>query len=697
MSASHDSHPRVLDPARLSWAGGVPRSVDYGDIYFSTRNGVEESQAIFLAGNHLPERWRAETAPDDNDFRIVELGFGTGLNFLIARAAFLATAPIDRCLDYASFEAHPLAADDRAHLAATFMGTHPELARGLVQLNMIDPPRLRGWHRRCLDHGRVRLSLYYGNADEGLADWQASSGIPAQGGGADAWFLDGFAPHCNPELWTPSLCARLHALSRPGATLATFSVAGSVRAALTAAGFEVEQVPGPAGKRLVLEGHLRADGAARLSSRLSGLSDRSEPSGKTRTDSNEFEAHSAAVQRKNRANMDRFPAGAVDRSQVRQAARQRHRARPRTAHVIGAGLAGATCAAALRARGLDVCLHDPSGVAAGASANPWAVLHPRLPLDDGPRGPFFALAYGFALHWIDGLGEASGWQPRRVLQLPEIRRPDRLLRVLARYEACGRWLQAEELGGLTGIAFPDGGHANLPQLIQRVLSNAGIDVVRDIHTQAILALRHGPDGWRLQHATGQSAAADVVVVAAGADSARLLPGAPPLGRMRGQIDRTRGHLSAEVVGLPIVTGRGHALALADGWVCGASYQRDGDAGDPSREEREANLERLAHLQELLQIETGAAEPTRPTEEARETFVGVRCTVPDRAPLIGAAPGPPGLWVSTGHASAGLLTCPLGAEAIAAAICREPPVLDREMWRMLDPGRFRALSPRSCGR
>ncbi|TVS17196.1 MAG: FAD-dependent oxidoreductase [Gammaproteobacteria bacterium] len=588
------AHPRVLSPARVAWEDGVPVAPDYGDIYFSRSDGVAESTAVFLDGNDLPQRWQ-QTA---GDFCIGELGFGTGLSFLLARASFLSAAPASARLHFVSFERHPLASGDRLRLATQLAPGHPQLAAALQDFDAQAPPWLQGWHRLTLDGGRVRLALYYGNAVCGLEDWASGGNSSA----ADAWFLDGFAPARNPELWTSDLFAHLPTLSRPGATLGTFSVAAAVRGALDASGFEVERVSGPAGKRQVLRGRLRP-----------GLGRPAPP-------------------------------------------------RPQQVRILGAGLAGACCAAAFAARGVSVVVADPEPPATGASGNPWAVMHPRLPLDDGPRGPLQAAADGGSRSWLTA--HAPGvWQPRPVIQLPELRRPDRLRRVLERYQDSGAWLAAAAIGDGTAIRFPRAGWADLGRLVATLLANDHI-TLHEHRSQAPL----------------QPGAGEIIIVAAGAESAGLLPVPAPLGRMRGQLTRTRRPMPADAATLPIVTGRGHALALADGWVCGASYIRDGAADGPSVQESEDNLARLAHIQALLGIGDGGSEVCA-------EFVGIRCTVPDRSPLIGPVAAVPGLWVSTGHASAGLLTCPLAAELIAAAACGEPPVVDAELRALLAPDRF----------
>lgn len=208
--------------AELEWReGAVPVSTRFDDPYFSLENGLAETRHVFLAGNDLPARFR-------DGFHIAELGFGTGLNFLTTWAAWRA-AGVGGRLHFTSFEAFPMAPEDMATALAAFPSLG-DLAGQLV---------------RAMEAGRfafedVSLSIIEGDARETLPDWD---------GAADAWFLDGFSPAKNPELWGPDLMAAVAAHTRSGGTAATYTAAGFVRRGLEAAGFAVERVPGFGRKR----------------------------------------------------------------------------------------------------------------------------------------------------------------------------------------------------------------------------------------------------------------------------------------------------------------------------------------------------------------------------------------------------------------------------------------------------------------
>ncbi|WP_375689102.1 tRNA (5-methylaminomethyl-2-thiouridine)(34)-methyltransferase MnmD [Pseudooceanicola sp. LIPI14-2-Ac024] len=212
--------------AHLSWRDGdVPVSDRFDDPYFSLENGLAETRHVFLTGNGLPDRFR-------NGFHVAELGFGTGLNFLATLRAWReAGAP--GAMTFTSFEAFPMAAPDMARALAAF----PELGDEAAAL-------LAAWNGTAAGPvtvaDGVTLALVRGDARDTLPVWE---------GQADAWFLDGFSPAKNPELWGEALMAQVFALTAPGGTAATYTAAGFVRRGLASAGFAVTRVPGYGRKR----------------------------------------------------------------------------------------------------------------------------------------------------------------------------------------------------------------------------------------------------------------------------------------------------------------------------------------------------------------------------------------------------------------------------------------------------------------
>lgn len=217
--------------AQIDWRdGGIPVSARFDDPYYSLQNGLEETRHVFLAGNGLPARFR-------DGFTIAELGFGTGLNLLAAWEAWEVSG-IKGTLNFTSFEAFPITAPDMAQALTGF----PELANKAQAL-------AQAWDTgaRRFTLGPVGVEVIVGDARQTLPTWT---------GRADAWFLDGFSPAKNPELWNPALMTEVGQHSAPGGSFATYTAAGHVRRALEDAGFQVERRAGFGRKRHMTTGQM---------------------------------------------------------------------------------------------------------------------------------------------------------------------------------------------------------------------------------------------------------------------------------------------------------------------------------------------------------------------------------------------------------------------------------------------------------
>jgi len=231
----------MTEPASLDWQDGQPLSRRFGDVYFSRASGLDEARHVFLEQNDLPARFTALAGLDS--FVVGETGFGTGLNFLAAWQCFCQNAPTCGQLHFLSVEKYPLTPGDLVKALALW----PELTRYSQALLQQYGHLTAGAHRFVFDAGRVTLTLLVGDVLDCFPQWEAQ---------VDAWFLDGFAPSKNPEMWQPELFRQMARLSAPNATFATFTSAGAVRRGLTDAGFHVEKVPGHGHKREMSCGHL---------------------------------------------------------------------------------------------------------------------------------------------------------------------------------------------------------------------------------------------------------------------------------------------------------------------------------------------------------------------------------------------------------------------------------------------------------
>ncbi|MEM8774183.1 MAG: tRNA (5-methylaminomethyl-2-thiouridine)(34)-methyltransferase MnmD [Pseudomonadota bacterium] len=199
----------------------VPVSNRFDDPYFSLDNGLEETRHVFLAGNNLPDRFQS-------GFHIAELGFGTGLNLLVALQCWRQSDQTGQ-LRFTSFEAFPLSPEDMLRAQMGFPALS-ELSSELAPF----------WGENSFETEDLRFTMIYGDARETLPIWS---------GMADAWFLDGFSPAKNPELWQADLLQKVSDHTKPNGTAATYTAAGIVRRDLQSAGFDVERVPGFGRKR----------------------------------------------------------------------------------------------------------------------------------------------------------------------------------------------------------------------------------------------------------------------------------------------------------------------------------------------------------------------------------------------------------------------------------------------------------------
>jgi len=210
----------------LEWRDGAPVSVRFDDPYFSVNNGLDEARHVFLGGNGLPERFC-------DGFHIAELGFGSGLNLLAAWKAW-EDAGMTTPLLFTSFEAYPMDMDEMAKALAVW----PEVAEYAQRL-------LAGGMQMRSD--TLELNVIIGDARAALPAWE---------GKADAWFLDGFSPAKNPELWSPEIMQAVGAHTALNGTFATYTAAGHVRRALIEAGFNVTRPAGHGNKRHMSAGVL---------------------------------------------------------------------------------------------------------------------------------------------------------------------------------------------------------------------------------------------------------------------------------------------------------------------------------------------------------------------------------------------------------------------------------------------------------
>jgi tRNA 5-methylaminomethyl-2-thiouridine biosynthesis bifunctional protein len=628
---------------------GTPHNARFNDRYRSDGDdglcGIAQARHVFLGGCGLPESWRGAA-----DWTVLETGFGLGLNFLATWQAWRADPQAPTCLHYVAIEAWPPNAADLLRSAAVDPGLAPFAQALAARWDGLLP----GFHRLAFDEGRLQLTLCIGDIHAMLRELRFE---------ADSIFLDGFTPALNPDMWDVYTLKAVSHLCRRGTRTATWTIARSVRDALAQNGFIVEKAPGLPPKRDCLRG-------------------RWDPAWNPRR------PEAAPVP----------PWSSHERQAI----------------VIGAGLAGASAAYSLAQRGWQVTVLDRAATpAAGASGLPAGVVAPHVSSDDrllsqlSRSGVRATLARAASL-LPDGLAwAASGVLERRLKDSREL--PAAWLEPDSPGHA---WSRPANAAQRSAAALPDdspahwhacGGWVRAPALVAAMLAAPGITWRGNA---AVAALRHEPhdpaedrpagsEGWTALAADGNALAqASVVVVAAGFDSLDLLAstGAPalPLNPLRGQL--LFGPMPEAPHPLPPfpVNGLGNFITgvLVDGtpsWVLGSSFER----GCREPVLRDADTQEVAaKLAVLLPASATALAPQIASGTAR-AWAAVRCTVPDRLPVVGApdATALPGLFVSTGMGARGMTLAVLCGELLAAQLAGEPLPVPLRHARALAPQRL----------
>jgi tRNA 5-methylaminomethyl-2-thiouridine biosynthesis bifunctional protein len=644
--------PIVIHPATLAFdASGTPFSQKFGDVYHSAESGPDQARHVFLQGNDLPHRWAGTRI-----FTIVETGFGLGLNFMATCAAWQSDPARSERLHFVSVERHPFVREDLAALHARY----PEFNHQSAEICAAWPPAIAGAHRLHLDDGRIALTLVFADVIDALRDLRL---------GADAFYLDGFAPDRNPEMWSPAVMKALARLARPGATLATYTTARVVRDALAAAGFAVEKKIGYGRKREMLTGRFAP----------------------------------------------RWP--------IRHLPPARVEWPERSALIVGAGLAGAAIAERLASRGWRLEILDRNGAAAGgASGMSAGVIQPHLSRDDCILSRFTRAGFLYAharRRPIDVDEPDSTRPPCGVLQIADDARhearmadalaalayPAEYAQLLSRDAASSRAGRPVRAGGWW---IPMGDWARPAAVVRAQFAAATCaqtPVPRTRFDREVAALRRLGERWHAIDASGaEIASAPVVVLANACDAARLVDLAPaPLQRVAGQLTLFPASLAAPRT---VVCGRGYVLPERDGEVVtGASYDLADDAiaddaMEPDDARHAANLHRA---ERLLPGITANVDMMSLRGE-----VGMRCVARDRLPMVGPMvdidraraiadtlsgahasdlPRLPGLFCAIAFASRGLAWTALAAECVASQLEGEPLPLEATLVDAIDPGRF----------
>ena len=600
----------------------------FGDLYFAAQDGLAETELVFLSGNDLPQRMR-----DKTHFTIAETGFGTGLNFLALLKHWQEIennpdqfAPV---LHYITTEIAPL----DANVIKEVLSPYQDLAELIEAMVAIMPPRWPGRHRRHLFGGRVVIDFIYGDSLAMINDAVFK---------ADAWFLDGFAPSQNPDMWQDPLFEAIASHSAPNATLASFTAAGHVRRGLEAAGFEVERHQGFGHKRHRITGRIKGQIKATTEEQVNPIS--------------------------------------PDRQKV---------------VIIGAGIAGASVAAALKPAGYDILvLGQGDGPGDGASGNIAAVQSPRLTAAESFSERLSLTGYSYA-RWLARLYGADladqaisyAWNDREVTRQQKIKTrgwPETIF-------AAPDQTALKDKTGLDithpALLFPEGGAVDPKTLTQALVA----DVATQFGT-TVTGFEQSPNGeatggggrlWQIKTNEGVIDA-DIIVLAAGSGLAALtqdwMDPTLPLQVTAGRVS----HLPATA--FPdldhAISFGGYMAKAKDGRIAlGASFDRHIDLNNPPPIDDDLHHANIKTLPEAV-----AARIDRDFSNwsGRTSF---RLASKDRTPIAGQVGK--GLYMIAALGARGMVTGPILGQYIASLMMNTPSPLDRGAASMVDPYRFSA--------
>jgi len=627
-----------LTPTQLKWPNHKsPVNSEFDDIYFDIENGLAESNYVFLDGNCLAQRF----SDCCSRFTIAETGFGTGLNFLLSCQLWQEKAPDQAELWYFSFERFPISGEDlcRAH-------RHwPELEPLSNQLLDRYPPLIKGWHILQFHGLNVNLVLI-------LDDISELSQLSIR---VDAWFLDGFDPKKNPEMWSDQVFSNMARLSSEGASYSTFTVAGAVKRGLQKNGFSIEKRKGFGRKREMLTG--------RLLELKSGFQSKTPWY---------YRSHSKPTSKKE-------------------------------VSIVGAGIAGLSCAVRFASAGWAVTLYDSREMAmTAASGNLSAVLMPKLPTDLAIEGQFYQYAFLYAVSYLDHLQARFpelAWNKSGVLQrltqeqyiaISDLRMPEDYARLVhTRSSADDFHVEFSRAGWLE------------PHSLRGVLSQLGIRFVGSCHIEKVVSVE-GSHGLYDGSGNLVNEVETLILANAMAITKDERFGDLELHAVRGQVTHLEGGDLSSQVRQAVFEDKYIVPTRNGGAVIGATFDWKNIDEQLRSEDHKKNL--LGLSGEFIRADIDM--------ESLQGKAGIRAMTRDHLPVVGLAYDAPfyktryadiaygkrpreyplaksldGLYLSVGHGARGFTSAFLAAEFLFNEIAHGQSILPERLRTAIHPARF----------
>jgi len=663
----------------LIWRDGQPYSELFDDIYFSSgmahkpavndpegKNeseevaGEGEFQHVFFKHNGLPGRWQGR-----NDFVIAELGFGSGLNCILTIREWLkhcSQCNEEKTLHYIAIEKYPLSAAAVVELISRY----PELKSFCDELLENYPPAIETTHSRRLFDNRVHIHFKFMDVCDALENHRLN---------VDAWFLDGFSPAKNPDMWSQKLFSLIAQNSRDGTTCSTYTCAGLVKRNLQKAGFVVNKVTGFGKKREMLVAELSV-------------------SEKSVVQSNNITTPSLKYKDKPWFEPP-MPKPVVIKN----------------ATIIGAGIAGLSLAYALVQRGWAVTVVDKhSDTIKEASSNPAPIVYPRLSINNDIDTEFFIAAYCYALYSFKLLQKKSQrqfWFDDGLLQLMDEKR---ISQIIKKFQFNSDFISiVEELIKTTPAGKKDQVTVNyasagvvLPAILCDILKSECGNKLNIIDTK-VTNINFDGNKWQCLHASQLIKEAEILIIANGTGINDLgLSLKFPVEAIRGQVIELNENRKSQKIKKTRNADVHITSAINTKHYLGATYARNCEMLEVCQTDNKKLLDLLNKNHPGIFKE----------DDVCKTWVGFRTMSKDRVPIVGAVPDASyfnkeyadirhgntiksykpahylnGLYISAAHGSRGFTSSFISAEIIASQIAGEPSPVSNKILDYLTPSRF----------
>ena len=580
----------------------------FDDIYFSKEDGLAETQHVFLDSNNLPDAWTGQ-----DSFTIFETGFGTGLNFFSAWKLFEENSDTSQRLDFISVEKYPVKPDDILKALEQWLPFFKGRVENFIKLY---PIRIAGFHRIQVTN-QITLTLIFDDINEALPRINAS---------VDCWFLDGFTPAKNPEMWTDILYKNMARLSVENASYATFTAAGNVRHGLEDVGFSVEKKKGFSHKREMIVGRFNMPSSRRRTG-----------SGKAGKDSD----------------LRRNDTG-------------------KKIAIIGGGLAGTSCAYVLKQHGFNPVIYEAGEqLGNGASGNNVGLYNPRFSKRRDALSDFFAPAYAQLIRVARQAGEYIDYNPCGALHLMNDDKKQIRYSEMARNwgwdDAHIKEVTADQASEIAGIELdhdalylPDSGTVNPQKLCEyyahdiEVHYNAPIQNITDLEEDIVILAcastvnKFSELSWlELENVRGQ--VSDVAVT----DISKNLKCNLHYGS----------YISAQKNNV-------HSI--------GSTFEKWID---------HTNVTEENHAENIHNLKSNISTLKRDNFKITGGRAGMRVATNDRFPVIGAVPNHQDIYVSTAFGSHGIVSSIMGAHVIADLVRGGSACLPEDVLYQLSPRRF----------